>query len=201
MNIAVFVSGNGSNLQVMIDAERKGSLADGRIALVVSSRADAYALQRAEQAGIKTFVLEDKDSSSREDYDKKVLDQLRQEKIETVVLAGFMRILSRVIIEPYSNKILNVHPALLPEFKGAHGIRDAFQARRKKTGVTIHFVTEELDEGPIIMQKEVLIDEKDTLESLEEKIHEVEHEIYPEAVRLFAEGKIFVKNGAVIIKE
>ncbi len=200
MNIAVFVSGNGTNLQALINAERKEGLSGGKIALVVSNKPEAYALGRAKAAGIKTFVLEKKGFASREEYDKKTLERLRKEDIELVVLAGFMRILSAGFIDEYADRIINIHPSLLPDFKGAHGIKDAFEAGAGTTGVTVHFVAEELDSGPVILQEEVKIEQEDTLERLEEKIHKVEHKLYPKAVRLFVEGKLKVEGKKVKIK-
>lgn len=190
MNIAVFVSGNGTNLQALIDAEKNGKLAGGRIVLIVSNKPKAFALERGRQAGIELFIQDDKGFSSREEYDKIVLKKLKEKNIELVVLAGFLRILSGIFIKEYEGRILNIHPAFLPSFKGAHAIRDAFQQGVKETGVTVHFVTNELDSGPIILQEAVPVEKDDTLESLEERIHAVEHRLYPEAVRLFVEGKL-----------
>jgi len=201
VKIAVFVSGNGSNLQALMDAEDHGLIPEGKIVLVVSDKKDAYALKRAEERGIATFVLEKTGFSSREDYDKVILGRLREEGIDLVVLAGFMRILSSCFVHAYSDRILNIHPALLPDFKGASAIKDAYEARVKKTGVTVHFVTEELDSGPAILQEKVEVLNGDTLDSLEERIHRVEHRLYPEAVRLFTEGKLELKDGKVNIKK
>lgn len=199
MKIAVFVSGRGSNLKALIDAEKGGELSGGHITLVVSDKPQAPALKKAEGAGIKTFVLEAKDSFSRGDYDKGLLSKLKEEGIELVVLAGFMRILSPAFIKEYRGKILNIHPALLPSFKGVHGIKDAFNYGVKITGVTVHIVEEELDAGPVILQAAVPIEEGDTMEALEEKIHAKEHKLYPEAVRLFVGGKIKIKGRKAII--
>jgi len=189
MNIAVFASGNGTNLQAIIDAVKKGVI-KAKIALVVSNKPDAYALTRARNASIETFVLDHKKFSSREEYDKEIIKELEKHNINLITLAGFMRLLSPYFIKKYRGKIMNIHPSLLPAFKGTHGIRDAFNAGVDKTGVTVHFVDEELDHGPIVMQKEVSVEKTDTLETLEEKIHKVEHELYPEAIKLFVEGKI-----------
>jgi len=199
MNIAVFVSGNGSNLQALIDAQEHGVIGSGRITLVVCDKPAAYALTRAEKHGIPVFVLEGSGFSSRDEYDKKVMKRLEEKSIELVVLAGFMRILSASFIDRYRNRILNIHPSLLPDFKGAHGIKDAYEAGVKVTGVTVHFVTEKLDSGPVIHQSRVEIDETDTLGSLEEKIHKEEHKLYPEAVRLFAEGRLLVEGDKVTV--
>jgi len=201
MNIAVLVSGNGSNLQALIDAEKSGALSGGRIVLVVSDNARAFALKRAEKSGIKTFILEKEQFNSREEYDEVLMETLKADKIELVVLAGFMRILSGGFIDAYENRVLNIHPALLPSFKGKDGIKDAFKSGVKVTGVTVHFVEHELDSGPVILQRSVPISAEDTLGSLEEKIHAAEHKLYPEAIRLFVEGRLKIEERTVKIKE
>jgi len=201
VKIAVFVSGNGSNLEALLAAEKKNDLAGAEIALVVSDKSGAYALERARKYEKKTFILEKKDIPDREEYDKKIAEELEKEKIDFVVLAGFMRILSKYFVAKYQNRLLNVHPALLPAFKGAHGIKDAHDYGVKVTGVTVHFVTNELDSGPIILQKAVQIKEGESIESLEKRIHRTEHLLYPEAVRLFAEGKIETDGKKVRIKK
>ncbi|MFH1836525.1 MAG: phosphoribosylglycinamide formyltransferase [Candidatus Omnitrophota bacterium] len=196
MKIAVFASGNGTNLEALIKAEREERLITGKITLVVSDKSGAYALKRAERYGIKTFVLEAQGFASREEYDERLIEELKKEKIELVVLAGFMRILSKPFVEAYDGKILNIHPSKLPAFKGAHAISDAYNdATVSATGVTVHFVTEKLDAGPMILQEEVEITNEDTLTTLEEKIHKVEHKVYPEAVRLVISGHIKKEGG------
>ena len=189
MNIAVFVSGDGTNLQAIIDAAARGEIS-AKVALVVCNNQNAYALTRAKNAGIKTFILDHRKFNSREEYDREIIKELEKNDINLIVLAGFMRLLSPYFISKYRNKILNVHPALLPQFKGTHGIRDAFDSGAKETGVTVHFVDEELDHGPIILQEKTKIKETDTLETLEERIHKIEHVLYPVAIKLFVEGKI-----------
>ena len=196
MNIAVFVSGNGTNLEAIIDAISRGEI-KAKIALVVSDNKDAYALVRAKKANVETFVLSPKDFKSREDYDKEIIKELEKRSVRLVVLAGFMRLLSPYFVRQYKNKIMNIHPALLPSFKGTHGIKDAFEYGMEMTGVTVHFVDGELDHGPIILQEAVSIDGDDTLETLEEKIHKVEHRLYPTAIRLFVEGKLKVEGRKV----
>ena len=152
MNIAVFVSGNGTNLQAVIDEVKTGRV-NAKIALVVSDNDKAYALERAKKAGIETFVLKPKEfGKSREEYDKRIIEELEKRNVGLVVLAGFMRLVSGYFVKKYKNKIINIHPALLPSFKGTHGIKDALDYGVKVTGVTVHFVDEELDHGPIIMQ-------------------------------------------------
>ncbi|MFC1703954.1 phosphoribosylglycinamide formyltransferase [Candidatus Omnitrophota bacterium] len=196
INIAVFASGRGTNLQAIIRAIKKGKL-NVNLALVVSDVKSAYALKRAKRAGIKTVVIESKQFNSREDYDAEVVRVLEQENIDLIVLAGFMRIITSVLISRFPNKIINIHPALLPSFKGVHGIKDAFEYGAKVTGVTVHFVDEQMDHGPIILQKAVKIEEDDTEETLEAKIHKAEHKLYPEAIRLCVEGRLKVENRRV----
>jgi len=188
MNIAVFTSGNGTNLQAIIDAVSSGAI-NAKIALVVSDNKDAYALRRAKKAGIQTFVLSHKEFASREAYDREIIKELEKKKIALVALAGFMRLLSPYFVKKYKNRILNIHPSLLPLFKGTQGIKDAFESGAKKTGVTVHFVDEELDHGPVILQEAVNIEKNDTLDTLEEKIHKVEHKLYPKAIQLVMEEK------------
>jgi len=199
MNIAVLVSGNGSNLQALIDAETKGDLGGGKITLVVSDKPAAYALERARKANIGIFVAEADRSVPREDYDRKIVRKLQEKKIGLVILAGFMRILSPYFVDAYEGCMLNIHPALLPAFKGAHGIKDALEYGVKITGVTVHFVNKELDAGPVILQECVRVEEQDTLDMLEEKLHVVEHRLYPEAVRLFVGGKLKIEGRKVRI--
>ena len=200
MNIAVFVSGNGTNLQAIIDEISQGKI-KAKIALVVSDNKDAYALTRAKKAGIETFVLSPKGFKTREDYDKEIIKELEKRNVGLVVLAGFMRLVSSYFVRQYKNKIFNVHPALLPSFKGTHGIKEAFEYGMKSTGITVHFVDDELDHGPIILQETVKIKENDTLETLEERIHKIEHKLYPEAIKLFTEGKLKIEGRKVRIKE
>jgi len=200
MNIAVLVSGSGTNLQAIIDRVTKGEI-KAKIALVVSDNKDAYALTRAKTAGIETFVLSPEGFKSREDYDKEILKELKKKEVELVVLAGFMRLVSSHFVSQYKNKIINIHPALLPSFKGTHGIKDAFEYGVKRTGVTVHFVDRELDHGPIILQEAVEIKENDTIDTLEKKIHEIEHKLYPKAIKLFVKGKLKVESRKVKIKQ
>lgn len=198
-NIAVFASGTGSNLQALIDAERREGLSGGIVGLVISDNPGAFALKRVENSGIPSFVLDKKTVSSVLEYDKIIVKKLKEFEIDLVVLAGFMKILSGYFIEEYRNRILNIHPSLLPSFKGAHGISDAFDAGVKVTGVTVHFVTEELDSGPIILQEQVIVKEKDDLDALEMRIHKTEHRLYPEAVRLFCKNKLKIEGNKVKI--
>ncbi len=198
MNIAVLASGSGTNLQAIIDAVKAGKV-KANIACVIGDRKDAFALERARSAGIEAIHIRPKDFSSREEFDREAIRHLERHNVELVVLAGFMRLLSGYFVNKYRDRIMNIHPALLPSFKGTEGIKDAWDYGVKVTGPSVHFVTEDLDAGPIILQKPVAIGEDDTMETLEEKIHKAEHEIYPEAIRLFVEGKLKVEGRKVKI--
>lgn len=200
----MFASGGGSNLQALIDAQETG-LFKGKIGLVFSNVADAKALERAENHRIESVAITSKGySGSREDYDQEVLRLCQAKKIDLICLAGYMRILTPVLIKPYLWKIMNIHPALLPKFGGegmyGHHVHEAvIKAKEKESGATVHFVTEGVDAGPIIVQGHVKVFPQDNPQSLAEKVLKVEHLIYPEAVRLFCDGKIKVKEGRVLI--
>ena len=196
--IAVFASGFGSNLQALIDYNNKHGL-NGDIVLVFSNNKDAFALVRAKKNNIKAVFMDPTRYSSREKYDSKIIEMLEEEKIDLVVLAGYMLLLSQEFVHRFKYKILNIHPALLPSFKGTHGIKDAYRYGVKVTGVTVHFVDEDLDRGPIILQEAVDIDPDDSVEELERKIHKVEHKIYPEAVKYFCESRLEIDGRRVKI--
>ncbi len=198
MNIAVFCSGNGTNLQAIIDSRGKGYI-KADIKLVVSDAPGCYALTRAKNAGIPTLVVENRNFKTKKDFEAEILKALKKENIDLIVLAGYMRILSGDFIASYKDKILNIHPALLPSFKGAHGIKDAFEYGVKITGVTAHFVTKDMDAGPIILQSSVKVTEDDTEETLALAIHEEEHKLYQRAIQLFVEGKLKIEGRKVII--
>ena len=198
MNIAILCSGSGTNLQAIIDSVKSGYI-PAKIALVASDNKDAYALTRAKQAGIDTLVLNKKDFTSREEFDKEIVKNLKKRGAELIVLAGFMRLLSPYFIKEYKNRIMNIHPALLPSFKGTRGIKDALESGVKVTGPTVHFVDEKLDHGPIILQKAVEVRGDDTEEALLERVHAEEHKIYPEAVKLFVEGRLKIEGRRVRI--
>jgi phosphoribosylglycinamide formyltransferase-1 len=199
IKIAVFASGNGSNLQALIDAQDAG-LFKGKIALVFSNVPEAKALERAENERIEAISIASKGyPGTREEYDQEVLGICRAKRIELICLAGYMRIMTPVLIKPYLYKIMNIHPALLPKFGGegmyGHHVHEAvLRAKEKESGATVHFVTEGVDAGPIILQGDVKVLPTDTPESLAERILKVEHRIYPEAVRLFCEGKVKVTD-------
>jgi phosphoribosylglycinamide formyltransferase-1 len=199
VNIAVFCSGNGTNLQAIIDAIKNKKLKSVKIALVVSDNPSAFALTRAKKAGIKTVVVEREKFSTKSEFEKEIISNLQKENVELIVLAGFMRIIWPDFLAAYKNKIFNIHPALLPSFKGAHAIKDAFDYGVKVTGVTVHFVDDKMDHGPIILQEAVPIKESDTVESLEARIHKVEHRLYYKAIGLFSSGKLKIVGRKVKI--
>ncbi|MBU4377077.1 MAG: phosphoribosylglycinamide formyltransferase [Candidatus Omnitrophica bacterium] len=199
MNIAVFVSGNGTNLQAIIDAVKKDYI-KAKIALIVSDNKEAYALKRAQKAGIETISLDARDFKSKEDFDKEIINNLKKHDIGLVALAGYMRLLTPYFIKEYRNRILNVHPALLPSFKGKNGVKDALDYGVKVTGPTVHFVTEDIDRGPIVSQVAVSIKDDDTEDSLRKRIHEEEHKIYTKAIKDFVEGKLEMAGRKVLHK-
>ena len=196
--IAVFASGFGSNLQALIDYIDNNDI-NGEIVLVFSNNKDAYALKRAKRHGIKTVLMDPEEFGSRKKFDLKIIKLLKKEKIDLIVLAGYMLLLTSEFIAEFKNRILNIHPALLPSFKGTHGIEDAYRYGVKVTGVTVHFVDKDLDSGPIILQEPVYIDQDDSMEELEKKIHQVEHKIYPKAVKYFCEDRLKVEGRRVKI--
>ena len=191
LTIGVLVSGSGTNLQAFIDEIAAGNL-DAEIVLVVSSRPDAYGIQRAETAGIPTLVMNKTLYADPEAADAQIVAALKEAGAEYVFMAGYMRMVTPVMLKAYPNRVVNLHPALLPSFKGAHGIQDAFDAGVKFTGVTVHFANEEYDKGPIIAQEPVRVLESDTVDTLEERIHAVEHRLYPAAAQLIAQGRVRV---------
>jgi phosphoribosylglycinamide formyltransferase-1 len=193
MNIAIFASGNGSNFQAIAEAVKKGKI-KANLVLLVCDKPTAYVLERAKKLGVETFLIERKNFSTKEYYEKAIVKKLKEKGIGLIALAGYMKIVGPDILKPYKNKILNIHPALLPSFKGADGIKDALEYGVKVTGVTVHFVDEETDHGPIIMQSAIEVADDDTEQTLAEKIHKVEHKIYPEAIRLFVEGRLTIEG-------
>ena len=189
---AVFVSGNGTNLQAIIEAVKAKKI-KAELALVFSNNRKAYALKRAEAAGIKTLCLVRKDYATPQSYDRDIVIYLKEAGIDFVVLAGYMKILSAFFVKQFPNKIINIHPSLLPSFKGARAIKDSFTYGVKVTGVTIHFVNAKMDNDPIIMQEGFKIPPKDTLETLENRIHALEHKMYPRAIQMFVDGRLKVE--------
>jgi phosphoribosylglycinamide formyltransferase-1 len=198
--IGVLISGSGTNLQSIIDAIETKEL-DAKIQVVLSNRIDAYGLGRAKKHGIPVEVLDHKRFFNREAFDQAVVDILRAREVELVVLAGFMRLLSPVFVAAYSNRIMNIHPALLPAFPGLHVQKKAVEHGVRFSGCTVHFVNEECDEGPIIIQAVVPVFPQDTEESLASRILEQEHRIYPRAIQLYSEGRLRIEGRKVFVDD
>lgn len=198
MKFAVFASGNGSNLQAIMEAVKDGVI-KAELALVFSDNPKAFALKRAYDAGIPTLVLRKKDYATPQSYDRDIVIHMKEAGIDFIVLAGFMKILTPFFIKQFPKRIINIHPSLLPSFKGRHGIKDTFTYGCKLAGITIHFVNEKMDNGPIIMQEAIPVQRDETLESLEERIHQLEHQVFPKAIALFADGKLKVSMRQVTI--
>lgn len=190
LKVGVLLSGSGTNLQALIDACAEGLPAD--IVLAVSSRPDAYGIARAEQAGIPVLVMNRDLYADPAAADAMIAEALAQAGAEYVLMAGYMRKVTPVMLEAFPDRVVNLHPALLPAFKGAHAIQEAFDAGVKVTGVTVHFANEDYDRGPIIAQRAVEVLDGDTLGDLESRIHAVEHELYPQVLRALAEGRVSI---------
>lgn len=188
-NVVVLISGSGSNLQALIDSCAAGD-SPARIRAVICNRADAYGLERAKAAGVDTRVLEHKAFADRETFDAALIEAIDAFEPQLVVLAGFMRILSPGFVRHYAGRLLNIHPSLLPKYKGLHTHQRALEAGDGEHGCSVHFVTEELDGGPLVVQAVIPVRAHDSLDSLMQRVHEQEHLIYPLAVRWFAEGRL-----------
>jgi phosphoribosylglycinamide formyltransferase-1 len=196
--IAIFVSGSGTNMENIITCIKKKKIRGVDVALVLSDKADAPALKKAGKQKVETLFIDPKKYASKKEYEEHIVRELRMRRVDFIVLAGFMRILTPFLVNSYKNRILNIHPSLLPSFKGAHGIRDAYQYGVRVAGVTIHFVTDELDGGPIIVQKSFDVKKNESLVSFEKRIHALEYELYPQAIQLVVRGKVAVKRGQVV---
>ena len=198
INLGVIISGRGSNLQAIIDACAKGAI-PAKVAVVVSNQPDAYGLERAKKHNIPTAVFEPTNFKDKNTYELEIVKTLKQHKIDLVCLAGYMRIVGEVLLEHFPGKMINIHPALLPAFPGLHVQQAALDHGVKISGATVHFVDEGCDTGPIIVQAAVPVKENDTEETLSDRILEQEHKIYPQAIKLFAEGKLKIEGRKVKI--
>ena len=203
-HVGVLASGNGTNLQAILDASQAPKSIGARVAVVISNEPQAFALERARKMGVDAVVVNHRDFDTRERFEEKLIEELDSREVDLVCLAGFMRILTPLFVRHYQGRMMNIHPALLPLFggKGFYGDkvhRAALESGMKFSGCTVHFVTEETDGGPIILQAAVPILDDDTTETLAGRIHKKEHEIYPEAVKLFAEGRLEVTGKRVRI--
>lgn len=199
LRIGVLISGSGTNLQVILDEAAKGVL-DVDVRVVISNKAEAFGLERARQAGVPAVHVDPTTFPDAAAYNIAVREVLVEHGVDFVVMAGYMKLLGTEVLDAFPNRVLNIHPALLPSFPGAHGISDAFDYGVKVTGVTAHFANAIFDEGPIIAQEAVRVAEDDTLESLEAKIHEVEYRLYPAALQLLAEGRLIIEGRKVRVR-
>lgn len=197
-SVVVLISGSGSNLQAIIDAVEAGKIA-GNITAVVSNKADAYGLTRAENAKIPGIVLSHKDYDSRDDYDTALMAKIDEYAPDVVVLAGFMRILTADFVEHYKGKLVNIHPSLLPKYQGLDTHQRALDAGDDEHGCSVHFVTEELDGGPVILQAKVPVFEDDTADSLAQRVHVQEHQIYPMVVKWMCEGRLTMSEKGALL--
>ncbi|MBI5848306.1 MAG: phosphoribosylglycinamide formyltransferase [Nitrospirae bacterium] len=198
MSVGVLASGRGSNFQSIIDAIEAGSL-KAKIVLLITDNPNAFAIERAKKHGIETLIMVPKQYAGRSDYYTAVVRELKIREVGLVVLAGFMRIIGKPLIEAYRDRVMNIHPALLPSFPGLHGQKQAQDYGVRISGCTVHFVDEGMDTGPIIIQAAVPVSFEDTEESLSERILKLEHKIFPEAIRLFSEGRLEVVGRKVKI--
>ena len=197
-NVVVLLSGTGSNLQALIDSTRTGD-SPVRIAAVISNRSDAYGLQRARAAGIETRDLDHTAFDGREAFDSALIELIDAFNPQLVVLAGFMRILSAGFVRHYEGRLLNIHPSLLPKYKGMHTHQRALDAGDSEHGCSVHFVTEELDGGPLVVQAVVPVESDDSAQTLAQRVHTQEHRIYPLAVRWFAEGRLILGDQGALL--
>jgi phosphoribosylglycinamide formyltransferase-1 len=189
MNLAVFASGRGSNFSAIARAIKQNKI-KAKLRILVCDQPQALVIKRAQTLGVRVVLVKREDFSSRLGFEAAIIQRLKDYQIHLIVLAGFMRLLSPDFVKRYRNRIMNIHPSLLPAFKGAQAIREAFDSGVDSTGVTVHFIDEEVDHGPIILQQKIKISSKDTLASLEKRVHSLEHKLYPQAIKLFVSGKI-----------
>jgi phosphoribosylglycinamide formyltransferase-1 len=197
--LGVLISGRGSNLQAMIDAIRGGRL-DATIAVVISNHEEAAGLQRAREAGVDTLVLSHRGYAQRAEYDRALVKELRARDVRLVCLAGFMRLLGAEFVEAFPNAVLNVHPSLLPAFPGMHAQRQAWEHGVRVSGATVHFVTADLDAGPIVLQQAVAVAEDDTPDTLSARILAVEHQVYPDAIERVLDGHWRIDGRRVVFE-
>jgi phosphoribosylglycinamide formyltransferase-1 len=196
--IAVFASGSGTNFQAIVDAAASDKL-DVTVELLVCDRPQAPVVERAKKAGVRAFVFSPKDYASREIYETEIMTELEKSQIDLIVMAGYMRLITDALVRPYYGRIINVHPSLLPAFPGVNGIRQAFEYGVKLTGVTVHFVDGGMDSGPVIAQRSVEVLANDTEATLAERIHTLEHLLYPQTIALIREGRVRLDERKVFI--
>jgi phosphoribosylglycinamide formyltransferase-1 len=197
IKLGVLLSGSGTNLQAIIDRIAEGTL-DATIELVVSSRPSAYGLKRAEEAGLQTMTLSKEIYADPMLADEVIATELKMHGVDYVIMAGYMRMVHEPLLAAFPNRVVNLHPALLPSFKGAHAIQDAYDYGVKVTGVTVHFADDKYDCGPIIAQQALAVEEGWTVDELEERIHAIEHVLYPDTIQLLAEGRVHVRDNGTV---
>ena len=198
IHLGVLISGSGTNLQAIIDACNSGAL-NAEVSLVISDHYAAPGLQRAKDNGIDAIYIDRANYLTTREYNTALRNMLRDQPVDFVVMAGYMRLLGKEVLDFFPNRVVNLHPALLPSFPGASSIKDAFEYGVKVTGVTVHYANEHFDEGPIIAQEAIVIDETDTVVTLEAKIHEVEHRLLPATLALIADGRVEIVGSKVKI--
>ena len=189
INLAIFASGNGSNFAAIVKAISQEKIKINLV-ILVCDKPKAFVIKRAQKAKVTVVLVDRKDFASRIDFEKAIIQRLKNYKINLIALAGFMRILSPAFVKQFQNRIINIHPSLLPNFKGAHAIKDAFKRKVSTTGVTVHFVDAKVDHGAIILQQEVKLKKNEALAVLEKRIHALEHKLYPQAIELFVNGSL-----------
>ncbi|MDO9108979.1 MAG: phosphoribosylglycinamide formyltransferase [Coriobacteriia bacterium] len=200
MRLGVLISGSGTNLQAIIDASKDHRL-EADVVVAISNQEAAYGLERARRAGVAAVWIDRTAYDTMSAYNRAILAVLQEHEVDLVIMAGYMRLLGSEVLDAYPNHVLNIHPSLLPSFAGANGIREAFEYGVRVTGVTVHLANERFDEGAIIAQRPVIVEPGDTLEMLEAKIHAVEHELYPQAIELFAQRKVSTDGTHIRIDE
>ncbi|NVK20892.1 MAG: phosphoribosylglycinamide formyltransferase [Kangiellaceae bacterium] len=199
-NIVVLISGNGSNLQAIIDSVENGAI-NGQITAVISNKPEVYGLQRAEHSHIPALVLDHREFDDRNLFEEELISLIDDHKPDLLVLAGFMRILSSEFVQHYLGKIVNIHPSLLPKYKGLHTHRRVLENGDTEHGTSVHFVTAELDGGPIIAQRKITVEANDTEQSLQQKIQQQEHQLYPQVVAWFCDGTLRFEDGQAVFTD
>ncbi|MBU4557131.1 MAG: phosphoribosylglycinamide formyltransferase [Actinobacteria bacterium] len=200
MRLGVLISGSGTNLQAIIDASKDHRL-EADVVVAISNQEAAYGLERARRAGVAAVWVDRTAYDTMSGYNRAILEVLQEHEVDLVIMAGYMRLLGPEVLDAYPNHVLNIHPSLLPSFAGANGIREAFEYGVRVTGVTVHLANERFDEGAIIAQRPVIVEPGDTLEMLEAKIHAVEHELYPQAIELFAQRRVATDGNHIRIDD
>ncbi|GIU81208.1 MAG: phosphoribosylglycinamide formyltransferase [Acidobacteria bacterium] len=200
MRIGILISGRGSNMVAIVEAVKRGEIPNSEVVVVISDKANAAGIEKAKERGIETLIIP-KAKQTREEHDARIVEELKKREVDLVCLAGYMRLLSKVFIDAFPNRIVNIHPSLLPAFPGLEAQKQAVEYGVKISGCTVHFVDEELDHGPIILQRAVEVKQDDTPETLADRILQYEHQLYVEALKLIAENKLEIKGRRVFLRQ